>query len=251
MAKKVKSDSLVTAITVETPKVTDLNISRADLISYVTAETQKQYEALANNLHVELAQAVSKYLDREIARTNHIINLFNREAVSRNMSTSDLIENHKRLLDSCIYSSMIRVSYDDNFRIKKVFNINAENMPSNKQTGRSSVFSSVKVNSTKENRIYLNSITNVGPYIVENHTIGIAITLENPTEEEVANFKRLNRLINELEEMSSKVNDKSTKNSIISNMLEGSEKGKQMKESLHAIANSIRSELSGSLKLVK
>ena len=75
--------------------------------------------------------------------------------------------------------------------------------------------------------------------------------MENPTEEEVANFKRLNRLINELEEMSSKVNDKSTKNSIISNMLEGSEKGKQMKESLHAIANSIRSELSGSLKLVK
>lgn len=253
MAKKVKSDSLVSAITVDTPKVTDLNISRADLISYVTAETQKQYEVLANNLHVELAQAVAKYLDREIARVNYIILCFNKEAATKNMPEFDLIRNHKRLIDQCSYGNIFKLAYDDNSIIKKVYSIDSEIAPHYKYNGNlgRSLFSPLSVNSSKQNKIFLNPNMKDGPAIIEDHTIAIKVPLENPTEEEVANFKRLNRLISELKETASKVTDKSTKNSIISNMLEGSEKGKQMKESLHAIATSIRSELSESLKLLK
>lgn len=240
MAKKVKSDSLVTAITVETPKVTDLNISRADLIGYVTAQTQKHYEDVNRSLTYELGQAVTKYLDREIARVNKIIQVIKKEAEESKISIDIPILNHKYLIDRFTRNILLAI-YDNNFNIIRINNLSSYYL-----TAESSLITSLTIDGRfeKVNRYEGYTLTSIS-------AISTKIKFENPTMEELINFRRLNTLIIENNEAASKVNDKSTKNSIISNMLEGSEKGKQMKESLHAIASSIRSELSESLKLTK
>ncbi len=245
MAKKEKSVSLVSAISVETPKVTDLNISRADLISYVTAETQKQYEVILNNLTLELGQAMTVYFDRQIAIANKVIEEFNQKALSKGIPTYNHPITH-RAMAGRIMHGMPKIEFNDNDMIIRLYGINNHYMISSRHSANP-IMDPMDISEKVETTAVL-----VGNNILtDRNTLSAKIRFENPTEEEVANFNRLNNLINNINQAITKVTDKSTKNSIISNMLEGSDKGKQMKASLQAIANSIRSELNESLKLTK
>jgi hypothetical protein len=239
MAKKVKSeaksDSLVSTISVETPKVTELNITRADLISYVTAEAKKQYDLDVADLKVKLGMAVTKYFDRCVASAKDQLNLFNQTAEKNGLSKKDINITHSIIGH---YIGYINISYD-----KKGSIISATNVDNIFSRNTSTMLlESSGEDLTKYNLQTVFKFSKIlRGYIVFPH----------PNEVETTEIQSAVLELNMLLAKGNSITDKNTKNSIISNMLEGSDKGKQMKESLHAIAKSIRSELDESLKLVK
>lgn len=235
MSKKTKSDSIVSTISVEAPKVTELNITRADLISYVTAEAKKQYDLDVAAIKVKLGKAITKYFDRCVAAGKDQLNLFNETAEKNGLSKKDINITHSTIGYHIGYTD---ISYNEKGSIISASRV--ENI----------FFSNI---STMSLESYGEDLTKYNQQTIFKFSKILCgyIVFPLPNEVETAEIKGVVLELNTLLAKGNNITDKNTKNSIISNMLEGSDKGKQMKESLHAIARSIRSELDESLKLVK
>lgn len=242
MAKKVKSDSLVSTISVEAPKVTELNITRADLISYVTAEAKKQNELDILSLKAKLAKTINKYLDRCIDYGNKHIAAFKAQAEKLKLPTNVIEITHKSLLS--IVPGVIRAEYNSSDSLILCQN---SGYLSSHSSGTYDI-DSLRLETSNEERLSQADIATQWKYSA---ILNGRIVFPRLNEDERIEIKAVEADISKLIRADQDITDKSTKNSIISNMLEGSDKGKQMKESLQAIAKSIRSELDESLKLVK
>jgi len=240
MAKKVKSDSLVSTISIETPKVTELNITRADLISYVTAEAKKQNELDILSLKDKLAKTISKYLDRCIDYGNKQIAAFKAQAERLKLPVNVISITHKSLLSTV--PGVVYAQYDSSDSLILCQN---SGYLSSHSSGTNDI-DSLRLETSSEERLSQPDIETLWSY---NAVLKGRIVFPRLNIVERIEIKAIEADISKLLKADQDITDKSTKNSLISNMLEGSDKGKQMKESLQAIAKNIRSELKDQLKL--
>lgn len=192
MAKKVKSDSLVSTISVEAPKVTELNITRADLISYVTAEARKQHELDAQEIRVKLGKAVGKYFDRCIENLKVKVIEFNEKARANQLPEKDLALTHSAI---SYYIGYLNASYDSSGSIRwaqevsRIYDMSRYFIELDTSTKEGTDFDSCCVYKQIKSRLLI----------------------PKPTADEVNEMKALQNQLGELVKSGQDITDKSTK----------------------------------------